>query len=89
MRNEVDEESIKTELYSSLELHSLVIFALSFGLAAIAAEFSPLFFGPGFEPCAMLIIAFAPAARMAAMERCSCRQPGVVRGAASQCPGQR
>ena len=61
MRNEVDESYIKSELYKSLELHSFVIFALSFGLAAISMEFAPLFFGSGFDPCAMLIIAFAPA----------------------------
>ena len=61
MRNETDSEEIREELYKSLELHSFIIFALSFGLAAIAKEFSPLFFGPGFDPCASLIIAFSPA----------------------------
>ena len=34
--------------------------ALSFGLASIAEEFTPLFFGEGFEPCALLIVMFAP-----------------------------
>ena len=61
MRNETDETQVKNELYKSLEIHSFAIFSLSFGLAAIANEFSPLFFGLGFEPCAGLIIAFAPA----------------------------
>ena len=61
MRNETNEEHIRTELYKSLELHSFVIFSLSCGLAAISIEFSPVFFGPGFDPCAGLIIAFAPA----------------------------
>lgn len=60
MRNETDEPEIKVALYKSFELHSFLIFSLAFGLAGIAFEFSPLFFGPGFDPCASLIIAFAP-----------------------------
>lgn len=61
MRNELSEKELSEELYKSIELYSFVIFALSFGIAAIAKEFSPLFFGDGFAPCVMLIIAFAPA----------------------------
>lgn len=61
MRNEADEKEVRVTLYKSFELHSFVIFALSFGLAGIAMEFAPLFFGPGFDPCATLIITFAPA----------------------------
>lgn len=61
MRNGTDGDGIITTLYKSFELHSFVIFVLSFGLAGIAIEFSPLFFGQGYDPCAALIITFAPA----------------------------
>lgn len=61
MRKESRDKQISEELYKSIELYSFVIFALSFGIASISKEFSPLFFGSGFEPCGILIIAFAPA----------------------------
>lgn len=54
------EVDVKPVLYSSLELYSFVVIALSLGLAAISSEFAPWFYGPGFEPCADLIKLFAP-----------------------------
>lgn len=60
LRNSSDEKTIKKVLGESLEVYSIAIMALSFGLAAIAIEFAPWFLGPGFDPCAKLIILFAP-----------------------------
>ena len=34
--------------------------ALSLGIASVAKEFTPIFFGPGYEPCVTLIICFSP-----------------------------
>lgn len=34
--------------------------AISFGIAAIAAEFEPIFFGPGYTECILLTIVLAP-----------------------------
>ena len=61
MRNDEDEICVQQELYRSLEVHSIIISALSFGLAGIAIEFTPFFFGPGFEPCSILVISLIPA----------------------------
>ena len=47
-----------------------------------------LFWSMEWEEASMMT-AFTPAALMAARERCNCTHPGVVRGAGSQCPGQR
>lgn len=44
----------------STEGTMLIACAFSFGIAAVSAEFTPVFFGPGFEACAALIVAFAP-----------------------------
>lgn len=44
----------------SLEAIVLVSSALAFGIAGISKEFTPLFFGKGFEPCIYLIICLAP-----------------------------
>lgn len=38
----------------------LVSSAMAFGIAAISKEFTPLFFGAGFDPCIQLIIVLAP-----------------------------
>lgn len=45
---------------NSLELTVLAGTAMSFGIAAIANEFEPIFFGPGFDACIMLTIVLAP-----------------------------
>lgn len=44
----------------SLECTVIVGIAISFGVAAIAKEFEPLFFGPGYEECILLTIVLAP-----------------------------
>ena len=44
----------------SLEGTVIVGTAMAFGIAAIANEFEPLFFGPGYEECILLTIALAP-----------------------------
>lgn len=38
----------------------LIASALSLGIASVAKEFTPIFFGPGYEPCVKLIICFSP-----------------------------
>ena len=45
---------------NSLELSVLVASAMAFGIAAVAKEFTPIFFGPGYEPCILLIVVLAP-----------------------------
>jgi O-antigen/teichoic acid export membrane protein len=44
----------------SLEGTALAGIALAFGIAAIANEFEPIFFGPGYEECILLTIVLAP-----------------------------
>lgn len=44
----------------SMEGSVLAASALAFGIAAIAKEFTPFFFGSGYEPCINLIIVLAP-----------------------------
>lgn len=45
---------------TSLECTVLTGIAISFGVAAIAKEFVPVFFGPGYDECVLLTIALAP-----------------------------
>lgn len=47
-------------LKKSSELITFLIAAIGFGIAAVAQEFVPLFFGPGFEPCVHLVYCFVP-----------------------------
>lgn len=42
------------------ELTSFFAIAISLGIVAVAVEFVPLFFGPGYEPCVALLYLFAP-----------------------------
>lgn len=44
----------------SLEFFSALSAAVAFGIAAVAEEFVPLFFGPGYDPCVTLVHFFAP-----------------------------
>ena len=53
------EQSIKI-FNMSIELITCVSSAMAFGIAAISKEFIPVFFGDGFDTCAMLIIVLAP-----------------------------
>lgn len=44
----------------SLEGTALAGIAMAFGIAAIANEFEPIFFGPGYDECILLTIVLAP-----------------------------
>lgn len=54
-----DEESEKI-FKLSIEMIVLVSTAIAFGIASISKEFTPFFFGTGFDPCINLIIVLAP-----------------------------
>ncbi|HFC9205576.1 TPA: flippase [Clostridium perfringens] len=44
----------------SIEILTIVSSAMAFGIAAISKEFTPFFFGKGFEQCTPLIIVLSP-----------------------------
>ena len=44
----------------SLEGVTVLSVAISFGISAIAKEFTPVFFGPGYDECVLLIIVLSP-----------------------------
>ena len=54
------EKDFQKLLVKGLEYTIVVAVALSFGIAAISNEFTPFFFGVGFEPCINLIIVLSP-----------------------------
>ena len=56
------------------ELSILLVCAVSFGIAAIANEFVPLFFGPGYDPCVLLIYWFVPVLIVKTLEDIICSQ---------------
>lgn len=58
----VGESKEKTErlLCKSAELSICMSCAVGFGIAAIAREFVPLFFGDGYEKCVNLLVLFVP-----------------------------
>lgn len=51
---------VKELIGKSMELTMFIMCAVSFGIAGIAHEFVPLFFGKGYEPCEFLIYLFVP-----------------------------
>lgn len=53
-------KEIKGILSKSFELTALLTCSIAIGIAAIAKEFVPFFFGPGFEPCVQLVYWFTP-----------------------------
>lgn len=53
-------EKVKNYLYQSFDFASYLSFPMMFGLAGIANEFAPWFFGPGFEKTALLIFSISP-----------------------------
>lgn len=55
-----EKEEVISLFNKSLEGIVLVSVALSFGIAAVAVEFVPVFFGDGYEPCVLLIYLFVP-----------------------------
>lgn len=58
---EENREEINKVLLESFELYSCIACPLSFGIAAIANEFIPLFFGSEFYPCVLLTYLLCPA----------------------------
>lgn len=44
----------------AIEMTMMLGVSIGFGIAAIAPEFVPLFFGPGYEPCVQLVYCFVP-----------------------------
>lgn len=58
--NNESDEKFKKVFSKSVEGMILISTVMSFGIASIAKEFSPFFFGDGFDPCVALIIWLAP-----------------------------
>lgn len=54
------QDSVNKLFNISIELITVVAIAMSFGISAISKEFTPFFFGNGFEPCIRLIILLSP-----------------------------
>ncbi|MCR5742984.1 MAG: oligosaccharide flippase family protein [Lachnospiraceae bacterium] len=59
LKNETKKDVVYL-LDKSAELTIFLTCAISFGIATIAKEFIPFFFGPGYEPCVMLMYLFLP-----------------------------
>ena len=55
-----DKTAAGSFLSSSFEMTIMLSCALAFGIAGLAKDFMPLFFGPGFEPCIRLTYLFVP-----------------------------
>ena len=55
-----ERQEIKGMLSKSFELTALLTCSIAIGIAAIAKEFVPFFFGKGFEPCVQLVYWFTP-----------------------------
>ena len=55
-----NEEGVHTMLRKSTELTIFMACAVGIGIASIANEFIPWFFGAGFEPCIQLVYWFVP-----------------------------
>lgn len=55
-----DKDAEQALLKKSVELYTFMSAALSFGIAAVAEEFVPIFFGAGYERCILLLMFFAP-----------------------------
>jgi len=53
-------EDIKKYFLTSIEGIIISAAAMAFGIAAISKEFTPVFFGEGFEPCVELIMVLSP-----------------------------
>ncbi len=54
-----DSEGVKKTQNESIFFGMCIISAVSFGICAVANEFVPWFFGPGYEPCISLVKYFA------------------------------
>lgn len=53
-------KDVEQMITKSAELVSFLTASIGFGIASIAKEFVPIFFGSGFEPCITLIYFFVP-----------------------------
>jgi len=62
MTNLIKEDTSKSEkvLALCLEVVIAIATAMAFGIAAVAKEFTPVFFGKGFDACILLIMALSP-----------------------------
>ena len=56
-----DKKEINKVLLESFELYTCIACPLAFGVAGIAKEFVPLFFGQSFSPCIQLTYLLCPA----------------------------
>lgn len=54
-----DSQEIKRNLEGSILVSQLIAYCFMFGIIGISSVFVPVFFGPGFEPCALLMCIFA------------------------------
>ena len=54
------EDEAASLLLVSLEGILAAAWAIAFGISAISAEFVPLFFGPGYDPCIRLTVVLSP-----------------------------
>lgn len=55
-----EKEKLKQYLYKSLSIILMLTFPLMFGISSVAFKFVPLFYGPGYEKVAKLIIIISP-----------------------------
>lgn len=65
--NNESQEKAKQLLEKSVELVLFITSAVTFGIAAISKEFIPMFFGPGYEPCVVLMYWILPVLLIKAM----------------------
>lgn len=69
---ESGKEDESTKVFNlSLEMIMMLSSVMAFGIAAISKEFTPLFFGKGFEPCIYLIILLTPVLIIKSMSQTS------------------
>ena len=74
MLQEKSINDVRIVLEKSIELTILLVAAVSFGIAAIANEFVPFFFGKGYEPCVLLVYWFVPVLIIKTLEDIICSQ---------------
>lgn len=67
-------ESVNQYIRKAMELTVFLVSATSFGIAAVAREFVPIFFGAGYEPCVELIYFFVPVLLIKTLESTVCSQ---------------
>lgn len=60
MMGNANNGEIKDVIAKAVELTTFLTAGIGFGIAAIAEEYIPIFFGKGFEPCIVLIYWFIP-----------------------------